>query len=471
MSLRTNNFLRDSVLPAIVLLGDTVVAFGGLSLGYWLRYVSAIGAIGIDVPDATYPRYLPLLLVGVAFLVGTFAQRGLYDGRVLLRKQHALSLLARSTVFWVVVYLAFSLVIKFDPPISRLFVVFSGVTTLGLLWLWREIFYRVISRPAWLPRIQRRVALLGWSDAAAKLLHDLPSGSAHPYKIIGCITDDPMPEPSLPVLGETSRLAQILRRDRIDVLLATRLDFSSDALAEITGTCEQAYTEWKVMPAAFPIFLSGLRLQTVGSVPVVGVEDLAVTRLINRMAKRILDLLGATVGLVAAAPVVAVLAWLIKRESPDGPVFFRQTRIGAGHRPFTLLKLRSMRPDAEFSDGLIQSTPVGDPRLLRIGACMRRWNLDELPQYWNVLRGEMSLVGPRPERPHHVERLSNEIPHYLPRHVVKPGMTGWAQVNGLRGETDLSRRIRFDIFYIENWSLWLDLQILGLTFLRWKSGV
>jgi lipopolysaccharide/colanic/teichoic acid biosynthesis glycosyltransferase len=183
----------------------------------------------------------------------------------------------------------------------------------------------------------------------------------------------------------------------------------------------------------------------------------------------VIDLAGALVGLVVSAPVIAVLAALIKLESPGGPVFFRQKRIGAGHQEFTLYKLRSMRPDADASDHINQSTVKGDPRLLRIGTWLRRWNLDELPQYWNVLRGDMSLVGPRPERPHHVEQLSAVIPHYLPRHLVKPGMTGWAQVNGLRGDTDLAERIRYDIFYIENWSLWFDSQILLLTFARWKQ--
>ena len=129
-----------------------------------------------------------------------------------------------------------------------------------------------------------------------------------------------------------------------------------------------------------------------------------------------------------------------------------------------------MVPEAESRDRDRQSTARGDERLLRIGAFMRRWNLDELPQFWNVFRGDMSLVGPRPERPYHVDRLSAQIPHYLPRHLAKPGMSGWAQVNGLRGEGSIVRRIQHDIYYIENWSLWLDLQILALTFVRWKNA-
>jgi exopolysaccharide biosynthesis polyprenyl glycosylphosphotransferase len=465
------NPLRETTLPALMLGGDALVAFGGLSLGYWLRYRSPVGSLGLDVPDARFESYLPLLLVGVVFLIGAFAQQGLYDGRMLLRKQHSLNLLARGTVFWVLVYLAFSLVIKFDPPISRLFVVLAGIVTLLLLALWREVLYRILTGPKLLPQLQQRVALLGWNPAAQGLVSEVQRSRAHPYTIVGSIDDGTHP-PMNPLrgLGSVEELGTILREEEIDVLIASHLDIPAEKLRAITAVCEQAYVEWKVVPAAFPIFLTGLRLQTVGSIPVIGVEDLAITRLFNRAAKRVLDLAGALVGLAVSAPVIAVLALLIKRESPGGPVFFRQIRVGSGHRTFTLYKLRSMHPDAAASDHANQSTRPGDPRLLSIGGFMRRWNLDELPQYWNVLCGDMSLVGPRPERPHHVDQLSAVIPHYLPRHLVKPGMTGWAQVNGLRGETDLAERIRYDIFYIENWSLWLDCQILLLTFVRWKAA-
>jgi exopolysaccharide biosynthesis polyprenyl glycosylphosphotransferase len=261
----------------------------------------------------------------------------------------------------------------------------------------------------------------------------------------------------------------LLLAEQIDLLIATRLDLPREELRGIVRSCERAYVEWKVVPGAFDVFVSGLRLQTVGRLPILGVEELAITRLFNRTLKRLIDIVGALVGLIVSAPLVLVLAVLIKRESPVGAVLFRQTRIGAGHRPFTLFKLRSMAPDAAASDNAQQSTRRDDPRLLRLGAWLRRWNLDELPQFWNVLRGDMSLVGPRPERPHHVDHLSALLPHYLPRHLVKPGMTGWAQVNGLRGASDLAARVQYDNYYIENWSLWLDVQILLLTFVRWRD--
>jgi len=462
--------LRKVLLPSLLVAGDTLVAFAGLSLGYWLRYATPVGSIGLDVPDARYGDYLPLLLIGTAFLVAAYAQLNLYEERLLLRKFQALNLIIKGTTFWLVAYLSLSLVLKFDPPISRWFVILAYVLVLALMFVWRSAAYRAFTHPRLVGRLRQRIAILGWNDEARSLVADLAAHATHPFAFAGVITlpDEPAPD-GFPVLGSTDRLRDTLRARQIDVLIAARTDLPREQLHTIVEACEQAFVEWKIVPSSFQILVSGLRLQTIGRLPVLGVEELAINRLFNRALKRALDVAGALVGLLLSAPVLAVLAMLIKRESPDGPVFFAQTRMGAGGRDFTLWKLRSMRPDAATTDHLSVSTPAGDPRLLRIGATLRRWNLDELPQFWNVLCGDMSLVGPRPERPHHVERLSGEIPHYLPRHLVKPGMTGWAQINGLRGGHDLARRIQHDIYYIENWSPWLDLQILALTFARWRN--
>ncbi len=476
-----SNSFRETTVPLTLLAGDTLVTFGGVALAWWLRYVSPVGRIGIDVPDATFPRYLPLLLLGVGLLVGAFAQFGLYDTRLVLRRYQSLNAILKGAAFWLVAYLSVSLVLKFDPEISRLFVVLAFVCVVTLLYAWRTLVYTVVTRTPLLARLRRRAVLLGWNEHAHALATEIARDPAHPFVLTGMITlhGTPAPFPVPPAataatalrpLGSAAELSGILARESPDLLILTRLDLPHDELQAIVEACERHYVEWKIVPGTFDIFLSGLRLQTIGRVPVLGVEELAINRLFNRALKRGFDLLAAIVGLVLSAPVVVVLAALIKRESPEGPVFFRQARVGAGHQPFTLWKLRSMRPDAAATDSHRQSTARGDPRLLRIGAFLRRWNLDELPQFWNVLRGEMSLVGPRPERPYHVEQLAAAIPHYLPRHLVKPGMTGWAQINGLRGDSDLGARVQHDIYYIENWSVWLDVQIVLLTFVRWKNA-
>ncbi|MSU47618.1 MAG: exopolysaccharide biosynthesis polyprenyl glycosylphosphotransferase [Opitutus sp.] len=497
---RATHPLRDTILPLTLLGGDTLITFGGLSLGYWLRYVSPLARLGIDVPDATFARYLPLLLVGVALLIGAFAQFGLYDTRLLLRRYQSLNAILKGAAFWLFTYLGVSLVLKFEPPISRLFVFIAFLCVVVLLYVWRTLVYAAITRGSIVGKLRRRAALLGWNDHGRALAEEITRDPAHPFQLAGLITlaqDTATPfqqtchvlsdnafmgqkrdchvlrdngAGAVRELGVASELDAILAREELDVLIVTRLDLPRAEIQRIVETCERAYIEWKIVPGAFDIFLSGLHLQTIGRVPVLGVEELAIRRLFNRGLKRAIDLLGALVGLVASAPFIAVLAVAIKRESPDGPVFFRQTRVGTDHRPLVVWKLRSMAPDAAATDAARQSTARNDPRLLRIGAFMRRWNLDELPQFWNVLRGDMSLVGPRPERPLHVDRLSAEIPHYLPRHLAKPGMTGWAQINGLRGESDLAARVQHDIYYIEHWSVWLDLQIMLLTFVRWKNA-
>jgi len=228
-------------------------------------------------------------------------------------------------------------------------------------------------------------------------------------------------------------------------------------------TCERLYVQFKIIPSFFQIFVSNLRMQTISGVPILGVEALPVTHVANQTAKRAIDILGGLVGFLGSLPIMAIMALIIKKQSP-GPIIYSQVRTGLHGRPFTIYKLRSMRLDAEKTGA--QWCVQDDPRRLPIGAFMRKWNIDELPQFWNVLKGDMSLVGPRPERPELIKKFEHEIPHYNPRHEVRPGITGWAQVNGLRGNTSLVDRIKYDLYYIENWSIWFDFQIMLLTFVK-----
>ncbi len=469
-----HNRLRQIVLPSMAAGGDAAASFAGIAAAYFLRFHTPVGNLGIQVPNATFGLYLPLMCVGVGLLIVSFGYLNLYDPRLLLRRYRCLALLFKGTTFWLFAYLGVSLALKFDPPISRLFVATSYLTILVALYGWRSLFSALLARKSLKERIQRRVALLGCNDRAIDLVEEVTGDTVHPYRMIGTVTEPeitgafPTAAPGIPVLGPVEDLDQIIRENRIDIVLAVRLDRAEGETLRLMEVCERNYVEWKVVPDSFEIFVSNLKLQTVGRTPVLGIEDFAVTRLSGRIIKRSVDIAGSLVGMLISAPIIAGLAWMIRRESA-GPVFFRQERIGAHHERFRICKLRSMRIDAAATDHLEQSTRGSDQRLLTIGRFMRRWNLDELPQFWNVFKGEMSLVGPRPERPFHVDRLVQEIPHYMPRHLVKPGMTGWAQVHGLRGNTDLAQRIQHDITYIENWTPIMDLQILLLTFLRWRD--
>lgn len=233
---------------------------------------------------------------------------------------------------------------------------------------------------------------------------------------------------------------------------------------DLATICEKEMVQLKVIPSYFQILVSGLSLQTISGVPILGISQLPLDRPANQVLKRAVDIIGSIVGMILSVPVIAIFGAIVYMESP-GAIFYRQRRLGRGGTPFDIIKIRSMKLDAE-KGGKAGWTVKDDPRRLKIGAFIRKWNIDELPQFWNVLKGEMSLVGPRPERPELIANFKEEIEHYNARHGAKPGVTGWAAINGLRGDTDLSERIRCDLYYLENWSLWLDFQIMFLTFFR-----
>jgi exopolysaccharide biosynthesis polyprenyl glycosylphosphotransferase len=216
------------------------------------------------------------------------------------------------------------------------------------------------------------------------------------------------------------------------------------------------------VPDLFRLLTINMEVQNVDGIPILGTAKWPLDLFWNRVAKRMEDIVGSAAGLLFSAPVIAVAALLIKITSP-GPIFFKQERCGEKGRRFNIYKLRTMRIDAEDKTGPVWAVE-NDPRRTRIGAFLRAHNIDELPQFWNVLKGDMSLVGPRPERPHFVEQFKEDISRYMWRHFSRPGVTGWAQVNGLRGNTSISDRVNYDLYYLENWSLSLDFKIIARTF-------
>lgn len=461
---------------SVQVAGDFLFGFLGLSLTYLLRFHTSLRDVGLMGPSTpSFEAYFPLILMGALFLSATFAYLNLYDGRLLLKDRQCISIMLKGVIFWVFVFLGTSLALKFEPRVSRLFVIFSCFVTFLTLAAWRIVFSRHLHRSRFRQQLEQRVVLVGWNKDVAQMCDTITRDRAHPYEIEGVIWVGSERAPSscagpagrFPVLGHLEELEDLLERKRIDILILSEPHLPKEKLVEIADICEQHYVDFKVVPSFFQIFVSGLRLQTISGLPILGIETLAINHLVNQSLKRLVDVIGALIGLAISVPLIGLLAIFIKRESP-GPIFYKQVRTGAHGTSFYIYKLRSMRLNAE-SDGA-QWAVKDDPRRTRIGTFMRATNLDEIPQFWNVLKGEMSLVGPRPERPELIVNFKKEISHYNPRHVVKPGITGWAQVNGLRGDTSLEERVRHDLYYIENWSLWLDIQILFLTFIRRENA-
>ncbi|HVU25781.1 MAG TPA: sugar transferase [Opitutus sp.] len=314
---------------------------------------------------------------------------------------------------------------------------------------------------------EARMIMVGWNSNADQLRTAMRHDPGQLQEIIGCV---PMPDggfgepppPDVALLGEYDRLPEIVRQCHADGIILSEVNCASGEIQRLVAFCQREFLIFRLVPRYFPALVSGLRLDRVRGVPLLGVGELPCDRLLNRMVKRAIDIVGGLVGLVLSLPLIAVFGALVRRESA-GPIIFRQQRTSRGGRIFTLYKIRSMRIDAEAASGAVWCRR-DDPRRLKIGAFMRRYNIDELPQFWNVLKGDMSLVGPRPERPELIARFKDEIPNYNVRHEVRAGLTGWAQIQGLRGDTDLGERIRADIHYLENWSVFMDLYCLAATF-------
>jgi exopolysaccharide biosynthesis polyprenyl glycosylphosphotransferase len=458
----------------LAMIGDTLVVFTALSLGYWVRFTSGLIPVSKFVKVVPiFADYVNLLTLGTVFLLGTFVYSRLYSRHCFLRYMRTARVIIQDTIFWLFAYLAFSLILKFDPPISRAFMVISFVLALGGMLIWRFCFFKLVSWGALAINLRQRVLFVGWGKEADQLETEIRNDYSHPYEIIGYLPSPEgkgplQPPSSVPVLGGFQNLASLLEQRCADIVILADLRVKMDEIIGLVNLCEMEFAQFKVIPSYFQILASGLRLETISGVPVLGVSELPLDYFLNRVIKRAVDIVGAIVGLLLSAPLIAIFGALVYLESP-GPIFYAQKRTGRNGASFRMYKIRSMKMDAE-EDGGAQWAKENDPRRLRIGAFMRKWNIDEVPQFWNVLKGEMSLVGPRPERPELISRFKYQIPHYHARHTCLPGMTGWAQTNGWRGNTSLEERIRFDLWYVENWSVGLDFRIMLMTFVKQKNA-
>jgi Undecaprenyl-phosphate glucose phosphotransferase len=282
------------------------------------------------------------------------------------------------------------------------------------------------------------------------------------YEVVGFIDgDDPPVEEimGVPVLGGIDDIPELIKEHEIEEVIIGRPELAHQEVLAIISRCERGQVGIKIFPDLFQIIATELSIGDLGGLPLLTVRDVAL-RGWKLTLKRTVDLLGSAVGLIFLSPILMLVAVIIKLDSP-GPVFYAQERMGLDANPFWCLKFRSMRTDAEkHGPGW---TTEADPRVTRLGRFIRRFSIDELPQLINVFVGDMSLVGPRPERPVYVSQFRRSIPRYMDRHREKAGMTGWAQVNGLRGDTSIAERTKYDLWYIENWSLWLDFKIMLRT--------
>ena len=449
-------------------IGDLAVTAWMLLLAYWCRFVSPLRAFGFFTESVVFNDYLGHLFIGVALMGVLLVNFRTYNPQHLLSLTYVSNSIAKACLAWVVCFMGVSFVLKFDPSISRFYCALGcGLSLIGLL-TWRVLLNRLVRREQSARRLRERVLLVGWTAESQRLVELMTRSSRNPFEVAGVVTPPGgfgmlAPGKGTRIAGEYDELSDIIGREDIDVVLVSDLNLTRDELTGLSVLCEKELVDFKIVPNCFQILLSGLSLESISGVPVLGVSRLPLHSSFNQYLKRIVDISGALAGLLLSAPIMALFGFMVWLED-RGPVFYAQTRIGRDGKAFRIWKIRSMKRNSEAQG--VGWTVKGDRRLLKCGGFMRKCNIDEVPQFWNVLTGEMSLVGPRPERPELIHNLKEEIPHYQARHDVKPGITGWAQINGFRGDTDLKERIKCDLFYIENWNLLWDFQIMFLTFVK-----
>jgi exopolysaccharide biosynthesis polyprenyl glycosylphosphotransferase len=452
-----------STLAAVVL--DGLALYGGFMLALWIRFDTGLFPVvpskGIPTDEAMIRS--SLVATGVFLLI--FRTLKLYQRPHAGRFEDKIPRIVKAIGLGFILYLALEAALKLQPSYSRLALVVAAFTITFLVILERYIVYRIEWNLARHMTQINRVLIIGTDQVSWNLGEAIRNEPFFRSEVHGFLrTGDTAPHTKMSdelILGNFEDFERVFTDKRINEVIVADLDIGHARMVEIIVHCEKHFAGFRIVPDLFRILTSGVDIQDVNGIPLVSTARFPLDFFGKRVLKRGFDICFSLMALLLLALPLAILAILVKCSSP-GPVFYRQVRMGENGREFNILKFRTMRQDAETGDKPGWTTP-DDPRKTRLGSIMRKWNLDELPQFLNVLHGEMSVVGPRPERPYFVEQFKEEIDRYMKRHVYKPGITGWAQVHGLRGDTSIADRIRYDLYYLENWSLALDFKIILKT--------
>lgn len=460
----------ENILSMTAILGDFAMIVLGFVLANLLCQSSLIPAIIQPLPMPSLYNNCNLILAGSIFVLWRLVGRELYNYRSLLFPSKIWHKIIEPFAFCMLVFIGVSLVVPIAPPVPRVFFVCAVFLIFLNIYNWRLLLSQIIQHPALSSRLRRRLVIIGGGSQTMRIQKTL--GENSDMEFVGWVQANKpnhIAELEEYRLGSLHELGSILQRNAINVAVLTESEsLQREGVLAVAKACENEHVQFKMVPHFFEILVTGLRPDRVGGIQLLGVDSLPLSGYRNRFAKRTIDIVGALVGLTLAAPIIIIFGAIVYSESP-GPILYKQVRQGRNGRLFNILKIRSMLINAE-AHGKAQWAQQNDQRRLRIGAFMRKWNIDEVPQFWNVLIGQMSLVGPRPERPELIARFKFKIPHYQARHMCRPGITGWAQVNGWRGNTDLQERIRHDIWYLENWNVWLDFRIMLQTFFRRENA-
>ena len=446
---------NQRVLNALNVISDGLIVFGMLPLAFWLRFYLLPDGI-VSVPLRYY------LILGLALAVVhlfTFAAFSLY------RSFRGVPLLRELSRLWLAALLDMALLLSWlfiqkGVHYSRLVMAIFLLLSICLLSLKRVVLRKTLRRLRAGGYNQKYVVLIGAGKLAESYLKAIRSDPELGYHALGYVNavktqrEDPMP-----YLGTIEQLETILEEYRPDEVISAIEMEDYRRTPEIIAACEKAGVKLSIIPFYAEFMPSNPQFDDVGGIPLLNIRRIPLDNWANAFVKRAVDIICSGILLIVTSPIMLICAIGVKLSSP-GPVIFKQERVGRNKKNFAMYKFRSMKVNNTQDTGWSSDH---DDRKTKFGSFIRKCSLDEFPQFFNVFKGDMSLVGPRPEVPFYVDQFKEEIPLYMVKHQVRPGITGWAQVNGLRGDTSIKVRIEHDIYYIEHWSILLDLKILFMT--------
>lgn len=449
---------------------DALVIAGSYILAWYLYIGSNQNNAGPAVGVLDMRIYFSALYFVIPGYLILYYWSSLYSPKRVQRSETEIINIFRANVIGVTIFLAVLFIAKdwkelqhFSRGMVGWFCIINTVSSILVRALIRY-FLRYVRKKGY---NRKYILLVGYSRAAEEYINRINTNPQWGYVVRG-ILDDKVPRGAsykgVKVLGSIDNLLYILPENKLDEIAITLSLESYDRLEELVDLCEKSGVHTKFIPDYTSLIPGKPYMEDLVGLPVINIRYVPLTNTLSAFAKRCVDLAGSFLGLIIISPLLLLVALLVRATSP-GPVLFKQERVGLHNKTFMMYKFRTMRlqQEGEEKKGW---TVKGDPRVTKVGRFLRKTSLDELPQLFNVLMGDMSLVGPRPERPQFVEKFREEIPRYMIKHQVRPGMTGWAQINGYRGNTSIIKRIEYDIYYIENWSMSFDIKILFLTFFK-----
>lgn len=464
---------NQKLLNLIHLLIDASIIIISFMLAYFLRFsVEYSPLIKLNIISKPIGHYLPMinymemLVFLVPFYIISYYFFRLYDPKRTARRRTTIWNLLKANAVGIV-YCTTVLYFLNATYYARLFLAIFFILNIIFDFLFRHIVSRIMKKLRRSGRNLKHVLLVGYGRAAERYIDRILYHNDWGYYIHGILDDNMSPGTrykNIEIVGTIDKLPELLATNEYDEIVISLNLAEYDKLEHIVVTTEKFGVHTKFVPDYNNIIPTRPYTEDLDGLPVVHVRNVPLNSPVNKFIKRFVDIIGALVAIIVFSIPMLIVSALVKFTS-SGPLIFCQKRIGLHNREFKMYKFRSMKVQSAAEEKKAWTT-MNDPRVTPVGKFIRSTSLDELPQFFNVLKGDMSLVGPRPERPYYVDKFKEEIPRYMVKHQVRPGITGWAQVNGYRGDTSIKRRIDCDIYYIENWTLGLDIKILFLTFFK-----